>query len=408
MAIPLPDTYSAATGQGIYGGRFNNVPMDVVNNVWTPTTDVSGNILDGSWANLPLDEWCSVDGTEPQGLEDQIVAAMGRSISALNYGNGNLLATFNSWVGCAVDYDNGRVWVPWGGGHADSSINGVWFIDLERMGSWSISQNPSDPESPEWSAEYKASGSFTNYTPQLETPADILPDGKPTSRHTYNGVWYNPLTGTVNQSRRRLWKFDPGSNQIYSVIWNQAAASIYPTIGHRIYWDELAEEAIGYFARNDSDTYHWARLNETTGEVISVSGRNVGIGGVTCRIGRDIMLIDTSSAYGLFNLDTRAWHSETTLTDNPVYTYTQEMQVAVYVPEWGKVIRRFTKSPLAGAWYLFDPSTLTHSTYVPAGISMPFATYPGNKVFYYPARKSVVYINPTALNVPSVYVMRVG
>ena len=410
MATPMPDSYSAATGQGIYAGRYNTVPMDVVNYLWTPTTDNDGYILDGSWNNLPIDEWCDIAGTEMQGLEDKIVAAMGKSISALNYGTGNILATFNSYCGIAIDLDGGFAHEPWGGGHNDSSINGIWSIDLEKMGSFYITQNPSDPEDPTypWSTEYKNSGSFTGYIPVWDDPSDILPDSMPTSRHQYNGLWYDPVRNTINQSRRRLWQHDLDTGVTSFVKWNQGGSLIYGDQGAHIYWDEIAEEPVGYFPTNPSDTYHWAKMNPDTGEVTNLSGRNVGISGITWRIGRDIHLIDQGNNYRQFNLDTRQWHDEVVLTDNQVYTWEQQLQVAVYIPEWGKVLRRFTYGSLTGKWFLFDPITKTHEAYSPQGISVSFAEWPGNKCFYYPRRKCVIYINPTLLSQPSISIMRVG
>ena len=410
MAVPLPDSYSAATGQGIYGGRYNTVSMDVVNNVWTPTKDGNGDILGGSWSNLPLDEWCSVAGTELQGLRDALVAA-GRNPAVIDHGTGAYeLATFNAWVGCATDLTNGDVWVPWGGGHADSSMNGVWHINLERMGSWDVALAPSDPAAVgyEWSADYKASNNFTTYQPALDDPGDILPDGMPTSRHQYNGVWYDPDRNLVCQSRRRLWAFNPTTQQVSSQLWYESAALIRPTIVHDIHYDEVAQQPIGFFPRTDLDAYYWAALDPDTGNVTALPGRYAGNSRAICRIGRDLMLISDNDNYGLFDMDSRAWHSTATLTDNPAYDYQQEMQVCVYIPEWDKVLRRFTKSGLSGAWYLFDPSTLTHSTYTPQGITMPNPTWPGNKCFYYPARKSVIYITATALGDSSIHVMRVG
>lgn len=411
MATPSPDSYSCATGQGIYGGRYNSVPMDVVNNVWTPTKDGNGDILGGSWENLPLDEWCSVAGTQLQGLQDALIAA-GFNPQTKSFGtNKTVTATFTPWVGVAVDFTNGDVWNPWGGGHQDSSINGVWHISMERMGSWDIAHMPSDPDAVgyEWPSAYRNDSDFTTFeSPSLDTPNDILPDGMPTSRHQYNGVWYDPVRNEVCQARNRIWKFHPGSGQITSqkTYINEVMDAL--STNQHLFFDEVTNNIIGYAPASSVDEDNWITLNPDTGDWTHLPNRYAGAARAICRIGRDIMLITDANTYGLLNMDSGVWHSTATLTDNQSYNYVQSMQVCVYVPEWGKVIRQFTNSPLYAQWYLFDPATLTHEAYTPQGLVPPFSAWPGNKVFYYPRRKCVVYITAPNLSDPSIYAMRVG
>lgn len=411
MAIPMPDTYSAETGQSIYGGRFNTIPMDVANNVWTPTADGSGNILSASWANLPLDEWCSVDGTELQGLWDALVAA-GRDPNVIDYGTSRILGTFNAWCGGAVDQAGGRFWVPWGGGHNDSSINGIWGMDLEKMGSWYVEEMPSDPEATgfEWSQGYKDSNSYTRYNlpAALDDPDDILPDGKPCSRHTYAGVFYDSARNRICQSRMRLWRHDLDTGVTDSQKWYEGATLINTGITQALYYDEVNDVLVGRFKKDVYDYTNWAVGDLDTGQLTDAGSFLAINGTITFRKGREIHALNNQLGHGVFDMDQQAITVNETLTGIDPDKFDQPSCVAVYVPEWDRVLLRYTASPYAQDWELFNLNTKLLEPYTPAGLTVPYSAYPTSKVFYYAARKCVVYVTAVNYSSPSIYVMRVG
>ena len=100
------------------------------------------------------------------------------------------------------------LYIPWGGGHHGSTLNGIWAINLTTL-EWYIERMPSDPYAKglEWSEEYWNAPHWTPYRPFEATPAkDMLPDGEPTSRHTYQGVWYDSRRDKIGQGLMSFWK----------------------------------------------------------------------------------------------------------------------------------------------------------------------------------------------------------
>ena len=412
MASPMPDSYSAATGQAIYGGRYNSVPMDVVNNVWTPTTDASGNILSASWANLPLDEWCAISGTALQAITDALVAA-DLDPNRIDYGTSNVLGTFKAWCGAAVDEAGGRAWIPWGGGHNDSSMNGIWRIDLERADGWAIEVYPSDPDAPgyEWSQEYRDSNSYSLYNlpAPLDDPADILPDNMPTSRHTYEGVWYDSARNRIGQCRNRMWYYDVTTGQTNNMKWWGQTVPLYnASIQSAVFYDEVHDRLTGYLRSGIYDYSTWGWSNLDTGEIINTDSYTTTHTPMIVRKGREIHVINENLLYGVFDMDSLVFTTEQTLTGLDVDKFTQPSMASVYIPEWDRIMLRYSASPYLGQWDMFDLNTLQHETYAPQGIEVPYSSYPSSKVFYYPRRKCVIYITAPDYSSPSVYVMRVG
>lgn len=411
------DTYNIGSGLRLDVGRYH-APSDVVSNVWTPTKGPDGRILDDSWANLPLNEWCRVSNTTPQLLQNALIAA-GFNPASKDYGTAkNVLPSFNAWVGMAFDPLTGKAYIPAGGGHADGSMNGVWSIDFERMGgssTYGIEKMPSDPDDATypWSAAYKAlsTGTFTAYTP-IVTTADSLPDGTPTSRHQYNGVWFDRKRRQVGMSRNAKWVYDLDTQQWTRTTWTKAGSGISPTIDHHLHCDHVKDRVVGFFRLTDNDSYNdWSQHDLNAGGALAYIGtpRPVSIASGMCVHERALWVFAQGSpeTWSRFDLNTNGWTHGT--IGNPVtYDYTQEMQVAVYIPEWGKVLRRFTWSTLTGTWRLFDVATKSNESYTPAGLAPPFATWPGNKYVYYPRRRCVLAFVPNALASDAIYVMRVG
>lgn len=429
MAFPVTDNYSAAVSP-VRGGRFG-VINDVVAGVWTPTKDGAGNILDASWAGLPLDTWVAVGGSSVRQLQN-VLDANGFAANAVplkTFGtNKTVVTTFTAWVGMALDEAGGRAIIPWGGGHADSSLNGIWALALEKMGAgtgWDVLKLPTDPylSGYEWSDYYKnnTGGTFTQYNPEAfpseraGVNQDILPNGEATSRHTYNGVWYDSLRNQVGQSRGRKWVFDLGTGVSQRNAWTNASAVTYNSINNNLFYDPLKDEIFGHFTFTDSDASRWGYVPAGGVDIVSIGSPLPMMGGhSSVKISDSEVLLlsqttNTLEKWGVYNCSTRTWTSgDVGGTPATTDTYTNEMQVLCYVPQWGKAIRRLTWSPATGQWELFNAASKGREAYTPAGNPPPFSSWPGNKCFYYPRRKCVVYITTTGLDAEAVYVMRTG
>jgi hypothetical protein len=417
-----------ASGSGLCSSR------DVIDHVWTPTKDRDGSIIPASIAELPVSTyenqiWVEVANTNFRQLEKDLVTAMGGvPLRTLNHGNGDITMTANAWVGGAEDQEGGRFFIPWGGGHADSSLNMVYHLDINRMGgekTWIIDQLPSDPnsEAHPWSDQYKRSGSFTIYAPSsnVPSPPDILPDGKPTSRHQYQAVWYDPKRDTVNQYRVSHWIYDLKKNSTYRQQWSQDGAPYNSNApGNILFYNEFQDSIYGYLKRNASDYYNWVHVDPNSG--ISsrtqgpVVGANASNGWTACRMwDRDKLLFIgndyTKNVDQWFTYDMRT-QKRTGALISPgglSYHHNSEMSAQFWVPQWQKAIRRVTIPGLTGRWFALDLETsaqvdITHHV---SGRVPPMTRQPGNKVFYYKAWKAVIYISPKTVDQNAVYVMRV-
>lgn len=117
------DTYSAASGQGIYAGRFNPaIPYNAL-------VDSIAAMPDNSWQKLNQNtfqsQWPPFDLRAPYFS-----------------GKANSKAVIHSWSGFAYDAVRGRM-ILWGGGHADTSANEPYIFDT-RTGNWQLAFLPSD------------------------------------------------------------------------------------------------------------------------------------------------------------------------------------------------------------------------------------------------------------------------
>lgn len=96
-----------------------------------------------------------------------------------------------AWSGGAFDTTRQRL-VVWGGGHADYAGNEVYVFDVESL-QWSRLNDPS-------SLDGFCDGS------SCQPQAQVMPDGKPPSRHTYNGMVYVPSIDRLWSQGGSLWK----------------------------------------------------------------------------------------------------------------------------------------------------------------------------------------------------------
>lgn len=437
MAAPRADSYSGASGADLVVGR------DVVNGVWTPSKDGSGNILASSVAATPLNQWVQVAGTALTAIRSALLAlspSYDITSATDNKGSGrDVMTTLNAWVGCCVDEANGIVYIGPGGGHNDSSTNGIWALDLLKM-QWRVEApplKPSDSLSP-WSAEYLANaggGGWTQYRPSATAPADevtfdwpdfipLAADGlprAPTSRHTYNGCYFDTARGDIVSTRISLWRWN-----VVTKTWSRqrpiiagAPEPIDVDGGGQAVYHAASDRAIGTFARHRtfvSKPDELAYFNGTNPTRVNLS-QSVGSpvsnnNHAWVRIDADTVLAvgngsGGSLVYGYLNLATLSRPQAAAPVSGGVQSVA-DMPALFYEPENNKVVRRLTGSGVNGNWREINLSTMTESAHTPAGNVPPMGTYPGNKYFSFPAWKGVIAIAPTNDTTPCVYFKRTG
>jgi len=156
MASPVADSYSSASGAGIYGGRFST-PAWLSALSATTWTQIGSNVITGI---NPAND-AAINPNYPS-------TAPWASLSTLG-------DAANQWSGGALDDVNGRFWFC-GGGHAGYLGNEVYSIDL-------------DSDSPAWARRGYPSGSIQFPCANLSASGadnSLSTDGRPAQVHTYN------------------------------------------------------------------------------------------------------------------------------------------------------------------------------------------------------------------------------
>ncbi|WP_338867818.1 hypothetical protein [Myxococcus stipitatus] len=214
---------SPGWGQGTQTGSFSN-------DVWTPGRDTDGRVNAASWALVPRGRWVSVSDTKLQALGAQVQAAIP---GWRDYGSQGWNGVTEAWNAPAFDLAGRRLWRH-GGGHGDSSNNGIYRFDLDSM-RWSIEHMPSDTNL--WSKAYRESGTFAGcpesraaYNAEVAAGTwaqrdrwyydEIFwdrtasnPMGNPTARHVYDGFIYVPESNELVVACRRLWRYSLATHQ---------------------------------------------------------------------------------------------------------------------------------------------------------------------------------------------------
>jgi hypothetical protein len=128
----------------------------------------AGNSIDklepGHWYEVPNSKFNHVAYAGP--LADKVHAVSGPK------------SVLEAWSGGALDTKRHRL-VVWGGGHTDYAGNELYAFDLKVL-AWVRLTDPSDPCPSNPCLDYR------------EKSISSYPDGKPVSRHTYNGLAYLP------------------------------------------------------------------------------------------------------------------------------------------------------------------------------------------------------------------------
>lgn len=425
MATAVDDTYSAESGATIYGGREGpSVPNDVEANVWTPTKDGDGNILAGSWANLPLDEWCEVADTNARTGVSAALTAVGFDAATQAYANGStsvaaLDGLFDAWNGLGLDAAGGRAFSVFAGGHYDCAVNAVMHLDLNKL-AWVVDAAPSDPNDTTypWASAYKTSGNYTKYKDAEGFVSvlgdgyyDVVPDGRPASRHQYDSCVYDSTRGVVMGHRYRQWRYRLSDGELTSYLYNTSgtpwAESDASSAGLFAHYDATNDAT--YIAALGAGSFPFKKIAMATDTMSSLPGLPLGAAGATwCVRDRTIVMVggaagDTNNR-GVFDLDTETWGDKGAITDwfasSPVYN--DEMQPFLWVPERSKFL--IQKKSDQG-WYWIDPADWSMAAATFGGKTVPWKNYMGSKVFYWPERKVIFYVRGGNFNT---YVMRVG
>ncbi|WP_342375260.1 hypothetical protein NVS55_28695 [Myxococcus stipitatus] len=242
----------------------------LVGDVWTPGRDSAGLVNEASWATVPKGRWIEVAGTPLTSLDAEVKAALPgfRDLGSLG-----IAGVINAYSGVALDAPRARWWA-FGGGHADSSNNGLYRFDMARM-RWSIEQLPD--HSTHW-AGVPWGNTYSTYPPAAEyakanPTSDVYSDeffdpdrpaastGNPVARHTYNGLVYNPDLDEVAFGVRRMWRYS-----LKTHTWKRhnpfntpgaayTGATGYGGAAGWTFWDEKA----GRYLFGPTENYNYSR-----------------------------------------------------------------------------------------------------------------------------------------------------
>lgn len=379
----------------------------VTSNVWTPGRDANGYITQASINALPANTWVQVADTEWSVLEALVTASGFSPYTSFDFGtNKTIRSTFYSWVG-ACD-DGRRVYYPRGGGHVDSSVNGVYALDLLKMG-WEVVKQPSkyNESGFAWSSRYAKSSpdtsSFTRYIDESGVSTDpdglyqdMLPDGTPTSAHVYDGVWFDSSRNEIGTTRISKWVYDRDANEWARTrwTWNGAAAAI-TTINANIHYHAGNDALYGCLGRVDGGDTSFGKCPGGTAAWVSLTGPGSGwvnFGMCSVRLDADRVLwqwgVYGVQRWAIYNMSTETWEGVGFTTDTKAITFASEMMGAIYIPTWGdegQIIMRGTADGLSGQWWAFDIATKANVTYSPTGSVPGSVLWPGSKYRSIPA-----------------------
>lgn len=194
---------------------------------------------------LPADSWYTAPNTQ---LYDVC-----KSVST--YGDGVYLvqgcpAIVSAWSSGAYDSQRQRIWI-FGGGHNDYGGNELYYFDLKTF-TWIQATQPSQP-------------------PFNKDPLD---DGRPVSRHTYDGVEFIPHRGTLfvwggsratdGNGTDLTWEFRPDTNEWVNLAPTPPQYSSPYDFG--LAYDPVTKKvflhAHAVFSAYDFDTNTWTRLED--------------------------------------------------------------------------------------------------------------------------------------------------
>lgn len=373
--------------------------------VWEPSAEGPAPEPTGSFYDtLPANEWVRVSDAKRELIAQLDAAGFPK---AKQVGVDPVGCSINCWVGGARDRQGGFI-IPWGGGHGGSALNMITRFGIESR-TWDILRLPSDPYAAgaEWDPTYIGSGDYTLYNKSfLNAPAtpnaDVLPDMTPTSRHQYDGVWYDPTRNTINTTRYSWWAYDFDTGEFSNQQVKKTNGDvIVPNLYNSLFYDEQKDVVFGSLHHKENRYFAFAKFDPKTGVAafIKDSGAASSSSSVYARHGRTIYQFyfdqwTGTEVWGEFDMDTETW-THGNVTVNSING--NDMNAAVYIPEWGKILRYVD----GDGWYLHDPATKENAPYTPVGDVRAEANI-GSKMFYYAEGSAVILITENG-----VYAMRV-
>jgi hypothetical protein len=340
-----------------------------------PAFDEHGRLLESWWDSLPFDEWVEVLGTAPLSNITRLLPADFHDFGVLG-----LAGVFHAWSGAAFDRTNGKMFFN-GGGHNDSSNNGLYELSLETM-SWRVAMPPSrytmadvQHSKAAWNA---TSEKWLGWNQGYEPPDDFWKDGKPTANHTYRSIEWCEHNGQVMRAgQRHIWRIDPATGRFFkgcaqNVISNNS--SIYDPVSKR--WYIFYCDIYRYWNYRVYDP-----LADSISESRTFGGKRLTPGLTPAIVNRKLFLFQDSVASAplpaawSFDLDT------STVTDVPLIGHPQRMHKAGqwqnhtymscgdYSPQTGKLyaLHRPGGSGTWGRFTTIDPASGRCDIYAPGG-----------------------------------------
>ncbi|EPX56538.1 hypothetical protein D187_007880 [Cystobacter fuscus DSM 2262] len=367
---PLPDSGTPSPDGGTPPSFTWGTGTDtgtLAGNVWTPGRDTAGLVNAVSWALVPKGRWIEVAGTPLTSLDAEVKAALP---GFRDLGSGGIAAVINAFSGVAVDAPGARWWA-FGGGHADSSNNGLYRFDMAKM-RWSIEQLPDNPAN--WTGVVY--GNTYSYYPPAEEYSKAHPDsdvysdeffdparpaastGHPVARHTYNGLVYNPDLQEVALGVRRMWRYS-----LTTHTWkrhnpfNTPGATYDGVTGYGgsagwTFWDEVSHRYLFGTTENYNYSKWWSFGTDDQSWRWEVVTPPIWHFAQVVRVGRKLVSFPAPEApHGTFpprlityDLDTTKWEElrlKSNLELSRCYSDYFEGQILTYVPPLNRYIAAF-------------------------------------------------------------------
>ncbi|NTX49985.1 hypothetical protein [Myxococcus sp. CA039A] len=398
----------------------------LVGNVWTPGRDATGLVNEVSWALVPKDRWIEVAGTPLTTLDAEVKAALP---GFRDLGSQGIAGVINAYSGVALDAPRARWWA-FGGGHADSSNNGIYRFDMAQM-RWSIEQLPD--HSANW-AEVPWGNTYSSYPPASEyarshPDSDVTGDeffdparpaastGNPTARHTYNGLVYNPDLDEVAFGVRRMWRYSLTTRKwTRHNPFNTPGASYNGETGYGgaagwTFWDEVAGRYVFGPTENGNYSRWWSFGTADKSWKWEVITPPTWFFAQMARVGRTLVSFpapghEESHVHFprliTYDLDTTKW-GELKLTSDLVrarcFSEYFEGQVFAYVPPLNRYIAAFRydrdgDGSFEYRTYEVDPVALTlrEAPEYEAGAFGGWHELVKNRFFYLATHHALVYV----------------
>ncbi|MCP3102867.1 hypothetical protein LZ198_28715 [Myxococcus sp. K15C18031901] len=358
--------------------------------MWTPGRDSTGLVNEVSWETVPKGRWIEVAGTPITDLDAAVKAALP---GYRDLGSQGISGVINAYSGIALDAPNARWWA-FGGGHADSSNNGLYRFDMSKM-RWSIEQLPDN--SANWAgvtwgntySTYPPASAYAAANPTSDVYSDEFfdPDrpaastGNPTARHTYNGLVYNADLQEVAFGVRRMWRYSLTTRKwTRHTPFNTPGAKYDGVTGYGgaagwTFWDEVKKQYLFGPTENYSYSRWWSFDTDDQAWKWETVTPAVWFFAQVVRVDRKLMSFPAPDASHdtfpprmlSYDMDTGVWGRldlTSTLVLSRCYNEYFEGQVLAYVPPLKKYIAAFRYDGDGDGSYeyrtfIIDPEALT-------------------------------------------------